>query len=203
MAITQYSELLTAAANWSGRSDLTSRIPEYIALAEAKMNRRLREKDMVTKTTFNITGEYVAVPTAFGGVKHFHLDTTPRVVLDFMPDHLLTATYADGATGQPEVYNVQGSNFRFGPTPGATYTSTLVYYLKVPALTSSATTNWMITNHPDCYLYGVMAELAGYAQDDVGVQRWITAMYAVIDEIKRASNRDTYGGDSALFARPG
>ena len=42
MAIGTYAELQTAVANWLDRDDLTDRIPEFIALAEAKMNRNLR-----------------------------------------------------------------------------------------------------------------------------------------------------------------
>lgn len=79
MALDTYTDLLAAAANWSSRADLTSRIPEFIELAEAKINRRLREKDMVTKNAaFSITGEYVAVPASFGGVKTFYLNTRDR-----------------------------------------------------------------------------------------------------------------------------
>ena len=42
MAINTYATLQTAVANWLDRSDLTDRIPEFIALAEARMNRTLR-----------------------------------------------------------------------------------------------------------------------------------------------------------------
>ena len=42
MAIGTYAELQTAVANWLDRDDLTDRIPEFIALAEAKMNRNQR-----------------------------------------------------------------------------------------------------------------------------------------------------------------
>jgi hypothetical protein len=57
MAISTYAELQTAAANWLGRADLTSRIPEFVALAEAKFNRTLRIRDMITKdAAFSITG---------------------------------------------------------------------------------------------------------------------------------------------------
>lgn len=202
MSIASYSDLTTAAANWANRADLTSRIPEFIALAEAKMNRRLRTIDMVTKNaTFSITGEYVAVPTSFGGVKTFYLNTAAKAVLEWATDDYITNNFPSG-TGQPEVYNVQGSNFRFGPTPGATYSSTLVYYLAVPALTGSATTNWMITSHPDAYLYGVMAELSAYLKDNVAAQGWVQAMYQVLDEIKGNSNKSTWG-TAPIVTRPG
>lgn len=201
MSITTYSELQTALTNWSGRADLSSRIPEFIALAEAKMNRRLRVKDMVTKTTFSITGEYVAVPTSFGGVKTFYLNTNPTAILQFMPDQQMTSEYA-GQVGVPIKYSVQGGNFRFGPPPDATYSSTLVYYLQVPALSGSNTTNWMLTSHPDAYMYGGMAELSGFIQDAQSAQAWAQAMYGVIDEIKVASNRDATSGDGAVAMRP-
>ena len=51
MAISTYSELQTAAANWLDRSDLSDRIPEFIALAEARFNRILRIRDMETVST--------------------------------------------------------------------------------------------------------------------------------------------------------
>ncbi len=165
MALDNYSDLLSAAANWSSRADLTSRIPEFIELAEAKVNRKLRTKDMETKSaTFSITGEYVAVPTGFGGVRTFHLNTSPRQVLQLMPGDSQTG-YFGSNTGQPRFYAIEGSNFRFGPVPDGTYASTLTYFLKVPALTASATTNWLLTDHPDAYVYGVNAELAAYTHD--------------------------------------
>ncbi len=203
MTIANYSDLNTAVANWTARADLTSRIPEGIVLAEAKMNRYMRTKDMVTQnTTFSIATEYVAVPTNFGGVKTFYLNTASKAVLDWMPDELITSNFPSG-TGQPEVYGVQGSNFRFAPVPGSAYTATLVYYLKVPALTVSATTNWMITNNPDAYLYGVLAEMEALAKNFPAAQGWEAMFYRSMDEIKLSSNRDTYSGDAALFARPG
>lgn len=195
MALDTYTDLLAAAANWSSRADLTSRIPEFIELAEAKINRRLREKDMVTKNAaFSITGEYVAVPASFGGVKTFYLNTSPKQNLDFMADDLMTGLFA--GSGRPRHYNTQGSNFRFGPAPDATYSSTLVYYLKVPALTGGAPTNWLLTDHPDAYLYGVQAEECGFMKDFSGAAGWTDAMYRVIDEIKSASARDSWGGNA-------
>lgn len=205
MSITTYSELQTAAANWSGRSDLTSRIPEFISLAEAKMNRRLRVKNMVTvDPAFPITGEYVGVPANFGGVRTFYLNTNPIVHLDFMADALMATTFGNSGSGQPQKFNIQGSNFRFAPMPDATYSAHLAYYLKVPALGSSgsATTNWLLTDHPDAYVYATLSELAGFAKDWDSAEKWITMSYKILDDIQVASNRDRYSGDAVLVARP-
>ena len=54
MAISTYSELQTAVANWLDRDDLSARIPEFVALAETRMNRVLRirimEKEQILST---------------------------------------------------------------------------------------------------------------------------------------------------------
>ena len=42
MAITTYSELQSAVADWLNRDDLTSVIPNFIELAEADLTRNLQ-----------------------------------------------------------------------------------------------------------------------------------------------------------------
>jgi hypothetical protein len=39
MAINNYTELVAAIAEWLARDDLTARIPDFVTLAEAKINR--------------------------------------------------------------------------------------------------------------------------------------------------------------------
>lgn len=48
MAITTYQELQDAVSNWLDRSDLTTRIPEFISLAEGEMRRQLRSEAAFT-----------------------------------------------------------------------------------------------------------------------------------------------------------
>ena len=62
MAITTYSELKSAVADWLLRDDLTSVIPSFISLAEAKFNRRIRDYRMMTRATTSVDEGYVAVP---------------------------------------------------------------------------------------------------------------------------------------------
>ena len=65
MALSTYTELKTAIANWLNRSDLTDEISDdFIKLVESEYNAKLRVKAMLnSKTDYSITGETVAVPT--------------------------------------------------------------------------------------------------------------------------------------------
>jgi hypothetical protein len=47
MAFTSYSDLKTTIANYLARSDLTTQIPDFIALAEARLSRELRTRKML------------------------------------------------------------------------------------------------------------------------------------------------------------
>ena len=75
MAIGTYAELQTAVANWLDRDDLTARIPEFIALAEAKMNSNLRISLMENVSTALIMSGGVrdySLHSGFTGRKEFH-----------------------------------------------------------------------------------------------------------------------------------
>lgn len=196
MAITTGAELATAIANWTGRADLTSRIPEFVALAEAKMNRILRTPEMETKdAAFSITGEYVAVPTGFLAARSFMLNSGPRTALTFMPDDT-QVTYYPNSNETPQFFSVVGGNFRFAPVPSTTQTATLIYY-KAPASVSAggSATNWILTAHPDVYLYGSLLEAVGFLGDDPRVQLWLSAYSTALDQLKSQGSRMRWGGN--------
>lgn len=65
MALTTYTELKTSIADWLNRTDLTSTIPDFISLAEAQIERQLRTRQMLTRTTLTIDAEFESTPTDF------------------------------------------------------------------------------------------------------------------------------------------
>ena len=76
MAISTKAELHTAVANWLNRSDLTSRISEFIVLAEAQLNRLLRTREMLTRSTTSTADQYVSLPTDFLEMMNIELTST-------------------------------------------------------------------------------------------------------------------------------
>ena len=66
MALSTYTELKSAIANWLNRSDLTSEISDdFIVLTEADLNAKLRIRQMHAQTTITIDAETESVPTGF------------------------------------------------------------------------------------------------------------------------------------------
>ena len=197
MAISTFAQLKTAAANWLDRSDLTDRIPEFIALAEARFNRILRIRAMETVstaiTTTAGTREY-GLPTGYVQMKEFHLTTDPITPLAYITPEMMSRMWAGSGTGKPQVYTIIGEKVRLGPGPGDAYTTSMLYYKTFTALGDSNTTSTMLTNNPDIYLYGVLLEAEPFLMNDQRVQLWATAFRQAIADVQDQDNKDRHSG---------
>ena len=201
MAISTYSELLTAAANWLARSDLTSRIPEFVTLAQARINRQVLTQAMETKSTsFSITGEYVNVPSGFLEVKHFYIPGSPNRVLTRIDEEKMSEYQS---TDKPKGYAVVGTQFRFGPVPAETYTATLVYYAKPATLaTTTQETNSLFPTNADLYLYATLLEAESFLANDPRLAVWKQGYDEALANINAQAKRQAAMGGS-MMTRPG
>ena len=101
MAITTYSELKTAVANWLGRADLTDRDAECIALAEARIYQQAAKRGgiigMEKSTTVTITAstETATVPSDFIKAIAFRLDQTHPLDQQSLPQLQLVSDTPD------------------------------------------------------------------------------------------------------------
>ena len=199
MAIGTFAQLKTAAANWLDRSDLTDRIPEFIALAEARFNRELRTRDMETVSTAisTVAGtrEY-SLPTGYVQMKEFHLSTDPLTPLAYITPEMMTRLWAGSATAKPQVFTIIADNVRLGPAPDAVYTTSMLYYKTFTALSDSATTNEMLTNNPDVYLYGTLLEAEPFIMNDQRIQVWLGAFDRAVASIQNQDNKDRHSGSN-------
>ena len=206
MAIGTFAELKTASANWLDRSDLTDRIPEFIALAEARFNRVLRIRDMETvSTAISTTGgtrEY-SLPTGFVQMKEFHLTTDPLTPLAYITPEMMSRMWAGSATGKPQVFTIIADNVRLGPSPDAVYTTSMLYYKTFTALSVSNTTSEMLTNNPDVYLYGTLLEAEPFIMNDERVPLWLAAFEKAVSDIQNQDNKDRHSGSQLRVMNTG
>ena len=189
MAISTYTELTSAIANCLNRSDLTTEIgDDFIKLVESEYNSKLRIKAMLTsKTDYSVDAETVAVPTGFLQVRDFYIvQGTNKYSLTYMPPTQMDQVKGGSTTGRPNVYTILGTNFRFAPTPDATYTATINYYKAIDALSGSTATNWILTNHPGVYLYGSLYHAANFLGgiEPNKLQNWLQLYQTGLERIE-------------------
>tara|TARA_R110000751_G_scaffold197261_1_gene302451 strand:+ start:2362 stop:2991 length:630 start_codon:yes stop_codon:yes gene_type:complete len=206
MAISTYSELQTAVANWLDRDDLAARIPEFIALCEARFNRSLRIRAMETLdiSVDTVSGtSTVALPTGYVQMRDISLITSPITQLQYLTPEIMNRLNAGSFTGKPETYTIIANNILFGPTPDAVYDISMLYYKTFDALTDAAPTNWVITNAPDVYLYGALLEAEPFLMNDQRVQLWATALTQSITTLQEQDNKDRHSGSALRVMNTG
>lgn len=206
MAIGTYSELKTAVSNWLNRSDLTSRIPEFVSLAEASFNRNLRTRDMLTRSTTSTSAQYVALPSDFLEMQNVELTSTspPRRLLYATSDRSDDVReQKDDKTGIPVWYTIEGAAIQLNPTPDTSYTIQMNYYKDVPALSVAGDSgnNWLLVSHPDIYLYSTLMQASPYLMDPQSAQVWDGLLARAMGELQVSDDRSRYAGGT-LTMRP-
>ena len=201
MSISTYANLQTALASALHRSDLTSVLPDFITLCEAKLNKKLRLRALETRVTSSVSTEYVALPTGFLSIRNLQLNTDPKVRLEYVTPDYIDLNYPDSSTGEPKFYTIVGGEIQLAPPPDGTYTLEMSYFKKLDLATDS--TNWVLTNSPDVYYYGSLLEAAAYLKNDKRIPIWSSLFEKAVSELELADRNDRLPIGGGLQMRPG
>lgn len=202
MALDTYSDLSTAITDWLDDTSLSTSVDTFIRLAEARFNRELNTPDMEATTTLDGGATSITLPTDFYEVRGIYLNASATTPLEPLSLDALKSIYPDSFSGTPRAYAIDGVSLVLGPLPNSTCTITLKYKQKIPALTSSNTTNWLLTKHPDLYLFGtlVAAELRGWNDSRLPVLK--SALDEALGEIVQAGRRARFGAGPLRMRAP-
>lgn len=198
-----YAELKSTIADYLNRDDLTTIIPTFIRLAESKFNRSLRVRQMITRATAEIETDFFAPPGDWLETKEFQLNTNPITRLEYITEsqgnRLRQTRFV--APGQPRFFTVVGNQLEFIPTPDTTYEGELTYYAKIPSLSDSTTSNWLLAYAPDLYLYGALVEAEPYLKNDERLPVWGELYLRVLADIEAADERASVASTPLVRAR--
>jgi hypothetical protein len=176
---TDYTTLQATIASYLARSDLTATIPEFIRLAEDRLARDLRIRQMlkvVTTTTTSADGT-VEIPADFLAMKDIHISSSnPIQTVTFQSTSNFFRNTRATASGLPVFYTALGQEFRFAPIPDAAYTLQMLYYYKPAYMSSTVSSNLWLANTPDLLLYASLGEAEPFLMNDERLATW-SAMY--------------------------
>ncbi len=188
MAISNFSELVSAVGDWLDRDDLDTAVPTFIQLAEARLNRLLDDPEMEVTSTIIAAGDSTALPADFGEMVSISTGNGalhPVGAVEF-------ATFDSSITGTPRYYVVQDGSISFAPG-NATAAIRMVYRRRIPALTAANPTNWLLSLAPDAYLYGALVQAEGFLAEDERVGGWKDMFDETIAELRSDGSRRKWG----------
>ena len=172
MAITTYAELQTAIGDWLNRADLDQKIPDFIRLAESTLNDVLRQADMITQSTgVTITSGRATLPADALEVVYAQVGSTEDEPLEQVSPQQLTMLRRTRTrdAANPRFYAIIGRQIVVTPTPSSG-TLDIDYYQRIPALTTSNTSNWLLDDAPHVYLYTSLLHATPFLMDDARYQ---------------------------------
>lgn len=174
MAILNYADLQATIANYLARSDLTAQIPSFIQLAEVRLRRDLRIRQMLKSATTTTTGgdQTVALPTDFLQLRDLFVETNPIQPVEYVTPSVFSRNARVTESGLPVYYTIIASEFKFAPVPDTNYTLQILYYANPPFLTNTNPSNDFLAVCPDLLLYGSLVEAEPYLFNDSRIQLW-------------------------------
>ena len=218
--IVDYQTLLAAAAVVLDRKDIGDYLPVCVGAATATFNRLLRVREMERRSVATITApaEFVDLPDDLLEIKRIRPITTPPslALKSFTYDQFQQEMVARPATlppaTVPSYFARYGDQIMVGPpatgstAPGpsaGTYELEILYLGAISTLSNAGPTNWMITKHPDIYLWQTLVATAPFLRDDERIGVWQGLANAGMEQLIVANERtELQGGTMAPFGRP-
>lgn len=179
-----YADLLADVEDTLDRDDLATRLPRWLRLVEARLNRLLQDPDMEVATT--LTGDGANLPADFG--EAISLGTADGNTLKPMGNQEYAAILPQSGTSryftirEGKVYYVPGSA-----------NATLVYRRSIPPLTEADDTNWLLERAPDVYFYGVLLQANAWNVDNDAAAGWKALWDEAIAELRSDGARRKWG----------
>lgn len=185
MALSTYAELVAALERYIDRTDRDTEILDWLVLVEADASRRLnlRAQDVTTTGTLLAATNEILTPALCVSPRRLTFTTQPPITVDVVAS-VKAVEIGDNAAGNvpPIAAYVHGVNASFQtiikvvPTPASSQPYELLSTSKIPPLGDgtggTATSTYLLSAHPDIYLYGVLTQCGLFDEDDPRMARW-------------------------------
>lgn len=204
MSLDNYSQLQATVADWIDRTDLVAKIPTFIRLAEAKFNRKLRTAAQQATATLTLTAGVAPLPADYAELIYVTVpENPPRRLRYVTEDERQRLVETLPSASRAEGYTIRGSDIVVAPGVGNVSTLEIGYFRKITPLSNAAPVNWLLTDHPDSYLFGACLQAAPYLRDAEQLAVWSAGLEGVMAEIEDADKRARYNGSPLAMRAPG
>lgn len=188
MAISSYSELRGAIADWLERSDLLDRTADFIRLAESRLDRVLRLRHMEVDRALAVPAgaRTLMLPDGFREPVTLWIERpSGRETMRFSDPAVLGVT---SSPGEPRAWTIDGTHLAFD-RPWAQASSITLRMLGRLELSEAAPTNAVLRDYPDLYLFGSLVEAAPYLRDVELLSLFAARFEAALVEVRAKESR--------------
>lgn len=201
--ITDYTTLQAAVlSNMHREGDVTllAEMPRFVQLAELEIFRELPLRQVESASPGTTSGAAIVIPPGTAQIERISINSNGR-------DYSLNYTSPNGIAGLsfvdlPTRYTIESGAIRLLSPPAANYAYTLFLIPDLTALSASNTTNWLLLNAPDVYLYAACIQAATWTGDNEMVAGFVPLYQRALDSIKRKDERKRFPASGGLQIKP-
>lgn len=182
-----YTEIKQLALGYADRQDteVVQNIDNFIRITESRINQRLKVQKMAVRSLMlTIQGqEYYGLPPDFNGMRDIEYtmeDSQERVTLEYISPK--QANDYNNRYDNVRAYTIIADQLQIISAP-ANGIVEIVYYKKLPPLTTSDSENWVSAEYPELYTYGILVEISSFVKDVAAVQMWESRFQGVLDSM--------------------
>jgi hypothetical protein len=185
MAITDFATLKTAVSDWADVNDVSDeQLGEFVQMATAMFNygfqniTALRVRQMEDVESLTPSSGVYTLPTDYLQYRRVVEEASIRRELTYITPDGVDEMYPDRSAGLSSHFTIIGSSLYTFPT--SSNDLELTYYQKIPELTASATTNWLLLAHPMAYLHASLFHLGLFRRDSELQDRSLLMMASAV-----------------------
>ena len=194
MSLDTYANLKAEIIDWSHRDDIDLKVDTFIDLAESEMLAntveplQLRGEETLAAFATNTTDRFVVLPAGYQSMRKVRIQIVNGKSIEL---RYRTPTQLNllSSVGLPRFFTVT-DQVEMERTSDQVYAGEFQYFQDFTALSSSNTTNSVLTNHPTIYLYGALWALNKWAEKPQSASDYYLQF---INAIKGANNKDKLG----------
>ena len=190
MPFSSYSDLQASIGRWLKRNNLSDSAPDFIALAEVRLNSRLRVRQMRTYYTITPSTAFITLPGDYNEAVSLSYG---KCKLDFV-----TESAADPSLQNCDsnAYTIVGNRIKLLTLVDGKTQLTLHYYANLEPLSDTNTSNWLLEDAPNIYLYASLVEAEAFIKNDDRVAGWKAALDTAINDLQTDDMSGQFSGSS-------
>lgn len=193
------SDLFSVSIAYADRydTDVSDQLPFMLGLAEDRMSRIMRNREMSANLSIPVTGaEYYTLPSDFAGMRDINVDGL--YTLQYLNPEQATNTKLHKANCT--YYTIVGNTLHIVPllesAEGEDNEIKIIYYQRVVPLVENSDTNWVLTNHSDIYKTALSAEIEVFVKNDERATMFWGQLDSMFGEVERRDWKDRWSGTS-------
>ena len=172
-----------------------AQVPTFIRQAEYRLNRLCTAPERETSVTLTTVADvqYVALPVDYRqrrAARRLNDDGDPLAQVTL---NTLHSDFA-GASGRPQAFCISEQAVHFGPMPDGSYGVTLTYLARIPPLSPTNQTNWLLSGNADAYVYAALMAANVWLDNLEAAGNYRTELMSIIEEVNLQGNRYRLSG---------